>query len=179
MAKAKAKTLNEAVSSNSTATKTRTRKKNNRIEPVNLNDKKLEKLDDSLNFITDINYSTFGLSSFNTATQSSYARDEQYKIIDIMGQDDRNKAILDVFTQYICGKNTEGDVLWAESSVPEVKNYVQHLIKDLNLNKNIYNWTYSLLKYGDLYLKLFKKQPKSRVLNETVKLSDDINNFSY
>ena len=161
-----------------TETKRVRKKSDKRIEGVNIEKEKVQKVDDSLDFITNLDYSSFGLSSFNTATQSSYARDEQYNIIDIMGQDDRCKAILDVYTQYICGKNLEGDSVWAESSVPEIKNYVQYLIRDLNINKNIYTWTYSLLKYGDLYLKLFKNKPKpSRILNEQVRLDDEINNF--
>ena len=163
-----------------TETKRVRKKSDKRIEGVNIEKEKVQKVDDSLDFITNLDYSSFGLSSFNTATQSSYARDEQYNIIDIMGQDDRCKAILDVYTQYICGKNLEGDSVWAESSVPEIKNYVQYLIRDLNINKNIYTWTYSLLKYGDLYLKLFKNKPKpSRILNEQVRLDDEINNFWY
>lgn len=161
-----------------TKTKKATTKKP-KIETVKRSDVVKDRLNDSLDFISNLDYSTFGLSSFNTATQSSYSREEQYNIIDIMGQDDRNKAVLDVYAQYICGKNENGDIVWCESSDQAIQTYVSYLLKDLQINKRIYTWTYSLLKYGDLYLKLGKGKRKSRSLNEAVKLDDEINNYYY
>lgn len=159
-----------------------TTKKKTVINNVTL-DKKKDALE-STSFFDTLQVSSINLSTLEGITKSTYARDEQYNIIDIMSQDDRNRAVLDTYTQYMTQPNEFGKIVWADSEDEHIKYYINHLIDDLEINKNIYNWVYRLLKYGDLYLKLYKQseidkfiQPKkkSTLLNEGVVVKQEDN----
>lgn len=94
------------------------------------------------------------LDSFSNVTQS---RENIYQLIDAMAADDRISAVLETFTEDTVETNDKGQVVWCESSDEDVANYVGYLIDVLNIDKNIYEWVYSLLRYGDVYLRLYRK----------------------
>ncbi len=57
-----------------------------------------------------------------------------------------------------------------------VLSYVNYLLESLRVDKNIYRWAYSLIKYGDLYLKLFRESDfEDKLFKETekTKLNED------
>ena len=45
----------------------------------------------------------------------------------------------------------------ANHKTQKISKFVNYLLNVMNVDKNIYGWVYSLLKYGDLYLRLFRE----------------------
>ena len=73
-----------------------------------------------------------------------------------MAQDSTVAAILEIYAEDATETNERGEIVWSESSDPNINKYITYLLKSLNVDKNMYKWVYSLCKYGDLYLKLFR-----------------------
>ena len=94
------------------------------------------------------------IESFSTISQS---RDTVYTLLDTMAMDSKVSAILDTMASDATEYNDEGKIVWVESSNANVAKYVSYLIDTLQIDKHIYGWVYSLLKYGDLYLRLYKE----------------------
>ena len=94
------------------------------------------------------------LQSFTSITQS---RNTVYSLLDSMCEDATIAAVLETYAEDATEYNDEGQIVWAESSKPEVQKYVQFLLDTMNVDKNIYKWTYSLCKYGDIYLRLYRE----------------------
>lgn len=118
------------------------------------------------------------MSEINKFTNISDNRNELYSLIDQMGADSRIAAILEIYAEDSTEKNTQGQIVWAESNDGDVVKYINFLLKSLNIDKNIYKWTYSLCKYGDLYVRLFRESDvkdelfddQKKQLNEDIKL---------
>ena len=107
------------------------------------------------NNVVDINT----LDSFTSITQS---RENIYQLIDSMAADDRISAILETYASDVVETNDKGQTIWCESSDEDVANYVGYLLDVLNIDKNIYEWVYSLLTYGDIYLRLYRQSDYDR-----------------
>jgi len=115
------------------------------------------------------------LTDINEFTSISQARDEVYNLIDNMAQDPIISVALDIYASDACEPNEHGQIVWAESDDERVLGEVEHLLDSMNVDKNIFGWMYSLIKYGDLYLRLFRDseynsglfKPKE-ILNEDV-----------
>ena len=68
-----------------------------------------------------------------------------------------------------------------------VSKYISFLLKSLNVNKNVFRWTYSLCKYGDVYLRLYRESEVDdkifsgslRKHNKKNKLNEDVNIVAY
>lgn len=97
---------------------------------------------------------TSALDNFLTISQG---REQIYSLIDTMAQDSTISAIIETYVEDICEPNDRGEIIWCESSNAEVSAYITYLLDSLNINKHIINWTNKLVKYGDYYLKLFRK----------------------
>ena len=97
------------------------------------------------------------ITALNSFTQLSHSRETLYQILDTMAQDSTVAAILEIYAEDSTETNEQGQTVWVESSDANVSSYVTFLLKSLNVEKNIYRWVYSLCKYGDLYLKLFRQ----------------------
>lgn len=100
------------------------------------------------------NLDTSKLESFTTVAQT---RDQIYSTIDTMMTDSTLSAILECYTSDVVATNDQGQIVWCEASDSEVSNHVNYLIESLNIDKNISRWAKKLIKYGDLYLKLFRE----------------------
>ena len=94
------------------------------------------------------------LDAFSNLTQS---RETIYQVIDTMASDGRVSAILETFTEDCVETNDKGQIVWCESNDEDVGKYVNYLLDVLNIDKNAYEWVYSLLRYGDLYLRLYRQ----------------------
>ena len=94
------------------------------------------------------------LQSFTSITQS---RNTVYSLLDSMCEDATIAAVLETYAEDATEYNDEGQIVWVESSTPEIQKYVQFLLDTMNVDKNIYKWVYSLCKYGDLYLRLYRE----------------------
>lgn len=101
--------------------------------------------------------STLDTNKLESFTNVALTRDQVYSTIDTMMTDSTLSAVLDSYTSDVVDKNDSGLIVWCEASDSKVANYVTYLIDSLNIDKNIQKWTKKLIKYGDLYLKLFRE----------------------
>ena len=130
-------------------------------------------------------HSTFDINALNSFTQVSRNRNEIYRTLDYMSEDSTIAAILETYAEDATETNDQGDIVWCESSDGEVAKYVTYLLNSLNINKHIYSWAHSLIKYGDVYLRLyresdyennlFNKKPKEE-LNQRQSLNEEVGN---
>lgn len=94
------------------------------------------------------------LESFGSVSQT---REMTYTLIDSMANDDRVSAILETYAEDATETNEHGQIVWCESSDESVNKYVSYLINSLDIDKYAYKWMYSLIKYGDVYLRLYRE----------------------
>ena len=95
--------------------------------------------------------------AINTFTSVSRARDSIYDMIDEMAQDATISAVLDIYAADACEPNDRGQVVWVSAEDEKVGKEVEHLLDAMRIDKNAFGWVYSLIKYGDLYLRLFRE----------------------
>jgi len=108
------------------------------------------------NIIDSVENGTTDLNSLNSFTSISQSRDEVYNMLDIMAEDPIISTALSIYTADATETNEKGQIVWAESEDENVLGEVQHLLDQMNVDKNAFNWVYSLVKYGDLYLRLYR-----------------------
>lgn len=89
-------------------------------------------------------------------TSISNTRDTQYNQLDIMCGDSSVSAVLRTYAEDVCEVADNGHIMWAESQDPKISKHINYLLNVANIDKNAYKWVYSLLKYGDVYLKLLR-----------------------
>ena len=96
------------------------------------------------------------IGAINSFSQLSQNRETLYQVLDTMAEDPVIAAALETYAEDATEANEQGDIVWAESSDATVGKYVTFLLDSLNVNKNIYQWVYSFIKYGDIYLRLYR-----------------------
>lgn len=101
--------------------------------------------------------SKLDIAALENFTSISNARDQVYQLIDTMSQDSSVAAILRTYTEDVCEPADNGHVIWCESNDPQISKFVNYMLNIMNADKNMYSWTYSLLKYGDVYLRLYRE----------------------
>jgi len=101
--------------------------------------------------------SRLDMSSLENFTSISNARDQVYQLIDTMAQDSSVSAILRTYAEDVCEPADNGHVIWCEANDPQISKFVNYILNIMNADKNMYGWTYALLKYGDLYLRLYRE----------------------
>ena len=101
--------------------------------------------------------STLDFSKLESFTNVAQTRDQIYSTIDTMMNDSTLNAILECYTADVVDTNDVGDAVWCEAPDSAVANHITYLLESLNINKNINRWTKKLIKYGDLYLKLYRE----------------------
>ena len=138
------------------------------------------------------------MTKLQSFLQIAQTRDQLYQLLDTMSEDPIISAILETYAEDATETNDSGQIVWCESEDPEIVKYVMYLLDTMNVDKNAYKWVYTLCKYGDLYIRLFRtsdiqdalfdKQDKDRKkLNEqfrsvsgsTQELNEDINVIVY
>lgn len=121
------------------------------------------------------------LESFSNVSQS---RDQLYAMLDTMSQDSIVSAVLETYAEDATEYGDNGRIVWVESADGEVTNYITFLLDTIGTDKHIYKWVYSLCKYGDLYLKLFRESDSKDLLfseedDEDKTLNEDVNIKTY
>ncbi len=123
------------------------------------------------------------VSAFTNFDQASRSRDQVYDLMDTMCQDSTISAVLEAYTEDSVERNDMGQIVWADSSDPDIGKYINYLLDAMRVDKNVYKWTQSLCKYGDLYLRIYReseyddglfedsKEVKTKTLNEDIDLS--------
>jgi len=90
-------------------------------------------------------------------TSISNSRDTMYQLIDTMGKDADVASVVRTYAEEVCEPGDHGHIIWCESDDPKISKFVNYLLNVANVDKNIFGWAYSLIKYGDVYLKLFRE----------------------
>jgi hypothetical protein len=101
--------------------------------------------------------SRLDMSAIENFTSVSNSRDQIYQMIDTMAQDSSVAAILRTYAEDVCEPADNGHVIWCEANDPNISKFINYMLNTMNADKNMYGWTHSLLKYGDLYLRLFRE----------------------
>lgn len=109
------------------------------------------------NILNAAEVSKLDISKFESFTQVSQDRDTIYSLLDTMAEDPIISAILETYAEDATESNDSGRIIWVESSDDNVAKFVDFLLQSMNVDKHIYKWTYSLCKYGDLYLRLYRE----------------------
>lgn len=94
------------------------------------------------------------LEGFSTVTQT---REQIYRMIDTMAEDPILASYLRTMAEDSVEPNDSGQIVWAESDDANCAKYVTYLLDAMNIDKNAYRWMHSLIKYGDLYLRLYRE----------------------
>ena len=129
-------------------------------------------IDGGINNVLDI-------SAFNSLTNVAQTRNELYNVYDSMCQDGSISAVVETYAEDATERNDDGRIVWVESDKAEVAKLVDYYLDTMNVDKHIFKWMYSLCKYGDVYLRLYRESEyndelfgtsKKQQLNEDVKI---------
>lgn len=93
------------------------------------------------------------LENFSTISQT---REQIYQTIDTMCQDSLLASIIETYAEDVTQTNDEGKIFWVESDDADCAKLVSYYLDCLNCDKEAFNYAVGLIKYGDLYLKLFR-----------------------
>lgn len=104
-----------------------------------------------------VDYGGTDISALESFAHTAQTREQIYSLIDLMAQDDRIKAILDTYTEDVIETNEQGKIVWCESSDEDILKYVNYLLMSLKVDENSEEWVRSFIKYGDLYLRLYRQ----------------------
>lgn len=116
---------------------------------------------------------TDGIASLSTV---ALERDLAYNQIDDMCADSRIASVLEAYTEDVACMGQDGRIVYVDSLDPNVSKIVTHFLDAMNIDKYIYSWGYSLIKYGDVYIRLYRKsevgeEDETRPLNESVEIN--------
>lgn len=148
-------------------------------------------IEDNHDIVSDIlesESSRLDMSVFNEFLAASRTRDKQYKIIDDMCEDSILATALELYAENATETNENKQSVWVTSDDSDIAKTVQFLLDSIQVDKNIYKWALSFIKYGNLYWKLYRKseyepdllfQEEKKPLNEDLKLNIAGNNDPY
>lgn len=129
--------------------------------------------------------STLDVTLLNSFTNLSQSRDTVYSLLDAMSEDATIAAALETYAEDITEETDDGRIVYCQSDDSNVYKYVTFLLDSLNIDKHIYSWAYALVKYGDVYIRLYRKsdvdddndfiipEDKRKSLHEDVNDKDD------
>ena len=112
---------------------------------------------------------THAIESF---TSLSNSREQIYQVIDNMAADSSVAAVIKIIAEEATEMNDQGHIIWCESQDSKISLFVNYLLNVMNADKNIYSWVYNLIKYGDVYLRLYRESD----YEDKVFKKDNINN---
>lgn len=110
---------------------------------------------------------TLDIGALQQFTTISNARDQVYQLIDTMCNDSTVSSIVRAYTQDACQVSDNGHIVWCESDDQNISKFVNYLLNVMNVDKYIASWVYMLIKYGDVYLKLFRESDYEDKLFDT------------
>lgn len=115
------------------------------------------------------------IQKIESFTQISNQRELIMEIIDTMSEDPVIAAALEIYAEDATEPNDEGQSMWCVSDNPNIQSYITFLLKTMNVNKNVYKWAYNLCKYGDVYLRLYRKSEyEDELFNKKKNLNEDV-----
>lgn len=128
--------------------------------------------------------SAIDAGAFSNFTSISQKRDTMYNLLDSMAEDSAVNSALEVYAEDATEYNSDGRIVWVESDDSDISKYIQYLLDTLNIDKSIYKWVYSLVKYGDVYVRLYRQSDVEDDIfsdnsQKDKKLNEDINIIAY
>lgn len=150
---------------------------NKKVEPVSTPQPQIG-IDTDNNLLYDIidasAVNRVDINSLQSFTSVSRTRNELYDTLDYMAQDTTLASVLETYAEDATEMNDNGSIVWCEAEDSNVSKYITFLLNSLDVDKHIFKWTYSLCKYGDVYLRLYRE---SEVEDKFFsKKTDDVNN---
>lgn len=122
--------------------------------------------------------SVLDIGKIESFTQVSNNRETIMQLLDTMAEDTRLSAALEIYAEDTTESNDAGDIVWCVSDDDKIAKYVTFLLNTMNVNRNIYKWAYSLCKYGDVYLRLYRESEyeQDKIFNDKLKkpLNEDV-----
>ena len=111
----------------------------------------------------------------------------QYNQVDDMCNDSRIASILEIYTEDTACIGDDGRIVYVDSTDSDVSKMITRFLDGMNVDKYIYSWAYSLIKYGDVYIRLFRdsevnpQQDLHKRLDENVEVeyfNDNVDPYS-
>lgn len=143
------------------------------------------------NIINGVKASNIDIAKIQSFTQASQTRETIYQLLDTMAEDSSIAAILETYAEDATEADDRGNVVWVESDNDDIVKYITYLLNSIQINKHIYKWVYSLCKYGDIYIRLYRNSDvdkelfnnipqtnNSKQLKEALKESINLNVYS-
>ena len=96
------------------------------------------------------------LSDLTKLTTLKGDRNTKYKVFEEMVADGRIGAAVEMYANDTVQYNSDGKIVWVESEDSDVAAYGNKLLDDLNVEQNIWSWSYCMWLYGDVYLETFE-----------------------
>lgn len=75
------------------------------------------------NIIDGAQIGALDVSSIDALSNSAQTREQTYELLDAMAQDDVVAAVLETYAEDVTQTNDSGQIVWIESSNPNVLNY--------------------------------------------------------
>lgn len=116
------------------------------------------------NIINGVKASSIDIAKIQSFTQTSQTRETIYQLLDTMAEDSSIAAILETYAEDATEANDQGDIVWVESDDDNIVKYITYLLNSIQINKHVYRWTYSLCKYGDVYIRLYRSSDVDKEL---------------
>lgn len=118
------------------------------------------------------------LSDFINITYLKGDRNHKYEAYEEMISDGRISAAVEMYANDTVQYNSNGKVIWAESTDADVAQYANKLLDDLNISENLWSYAYCMWLYGDVYLETFENTSytgkKPTLLVEPNKLNPNV-----
>lgn len=111
-------------------------------------------------------------SEFQSFRTLGSDRNEQYRMYDEMANDSIIASALELYADDATQYNAKGQVIWAESEDPNAAQFANRLLEVLQIQDNAWSHIYNLVKYGDVYVQLFRDDelnddPLTKNINKT------------
>lgn len=97
------------------------------------------------------------MSAIESFTNVSRSRDSIYNLLDMMMADSTMASVLETYAEDSTEYSDQGRIVWVEADNPLISKYIEYLLDTMNIDKHIYSWVHCLVKYGDVYIKLYRK----------------------
>lgn len=143
------------------------------------------------NIVNGVKASSIDIAKIQSFTQASQTRETIYQLLDTMAEDSSIAAILETYAEDATETDDRGNIVWVESDNDDIVKYITYLLNSIQVNKHIYKWVYSLCKYGDIYIRLYRNSDvdkelfsnipqtsNSKQLKEALKESINLNVYS-
>lgn len=97
------------------------------------------------------------MAAIESFTNVSRSRDSIYNLLDMMMADSTMASVLETYAEDSTEYSDQGRIVWVEADKPSISKYIEYLLDTMNIDKHIYSWVHCLVKYGDVYIKLYRK----------------------